>query len=230
MAGSHVCLLLDSCWPASPHFRTHSRLSSGARWAAPLHWNLCTSDGKDRCPNTWAMETQGYWSSDFWVWDCSADPTTPQEHWLPLWPPGGRVLTATKAQRPWEGSPKLPPPSAGPCPAVGAVFTTGGELVCRAAVSAVCAVCADKLPSPDVPRVSRRLLPSRLSPSSESTVLCAGGGQPFPATLPQGLLWPLGARDLHLKVWTLSCHCHVTGYLHGCSSILQNRVLHGGGS
>lgn len=123
------------------------------------------------------------------------------------------MLTATKAQRPWEGSPKLPLPELPPPPPGHALLLVlfsrgrraGGERVCRAAVSAVCALCADKLPSPDVPRVSRRLLPSRLSPSSESTVLCAGGGQPFPATLPQGLLWPLGARDLHLKVWTLSC-------------------------
>lgn len=191
---------MTSCWPASPHCRTHSRLSSGACRAAPLHWNLCTSDGKDRCPNTWAMETQGYWSSDFRVWDCSADPTTPQEHWLPLWSHQGAECSLQPKHKDHGRAPlscplpELPPPPAGPCPAAGAVFTTGGERVCRAAVSAVCALCADKLPSPDVPRVSWRLLPSHLSPSSESTVLCAGGGQPFLATLPQGSCGYLGPK------------------------------------
>lgn len=187
---------MTSCWPASPHCRTHSRLSSGARRAAPLHWNLCTSDGKDRCPNTWAMETQGYWSSDCRVWDCSADPTTPQEHWLPLWSRQGAECSLQPKHKDRGRAPLschcpsclLPPPGRA---LLLVLFSrgrrAGGEQVCRAAVS------ADKLPSPDVPRVSRRLLPSRLSPSSESTVLCAGGGQPFPATLPQGLLWPLGA-------------------------------------
>lgn len=162
------------------------------------------------------METQGYWSSDCRVWDCSADPTTPQEHWLPLWSHQGAECSLQPKHKDRGRAPLschclscLLPRRAMPCCwccfHAGGERRAGGERVCRAAVSAVCALCADKLPSPDVPRVSRRLLPSRLSPSSESTVLCAGGGQPFPATLPQGLLWPLGARDLHLKVWTLSC-------------------------
>lgn len=41
----------------------------------PLH-----PDGKYRHPSTQATETQGFWGSDFQVWDCSAaDPSTPQE-------------------------------------------------------------------------------------------------------------------------------------------------------
>lgn len=192
---------------------THFRLSSGACWAAPLYWNLCTSDGKDRCPNTWAMETQGYWSSDLKVWDCSvADPTTPQEHWPPLWSHQGAECSLQPKHKDRGRAPlncplpELPPPPAGPC--CWCCFCYGGRAclqsccecrLCPFLMSPVSAgVCS--LPAPHPLQSPLRSVPVVGSPSqlpSPGAPVATWG----PRSAPQGLDTELPPSQHRVFTW-----------------------------
>lgn len=94
----HAFLLPDSCWPAPRHCGT-----LGACPAAPLNWNLCTLMGNTVTQELrpWRHRVFGAQTSKFGT-VVLLTPAHPRSASCLPGPPGGRVLTATKAQRPWR--------------------------------------------------------------------------------------------------------------------------------